>query len=209
MEVRRQSLILVGALLLLLAAFAFFQRSSVPISKDDAANFALADASVYLQKNYLGKDTLMRVVDQSELGGGKFAVGIEIVANPHSACPTVERLDYELMPVAFSRPPQMLVKDCETHPVLRREQAIINSAKFDGISQLVAADGRACAFPVPLLETQSERDYCPFADFAALKQFELNAALPTGSWLLQWEAGSDRVLLALDPSGKEVARKKA
>ncbi|MFA6049395.1 MAG: hypothetical protein WC792_05630 [Candidatus Micrarchaeia archaeon] len=206
---RRHSLFLVVALVALLAGLAFLQQAQGGLSAKGAESFALQDAALYLQKNYAGKETQMRAVETRPLDGGRFAVGIEIAANPHSPCPTVERLDYELMPVAQPRPPQMLVKDCETHPILRREQAIINSAKFEGISQLVAADGRACAFAVPLLETAAEKEYCPFAGFAALKQFELNAALPTGSWLLQWEAGSEKVLLALDPAGREVARKKA
>ncbi len=196
---------LVAIFLAVLLSFAiFFKPSQGAFEGQSAQTLALVDAKEYASKNYPGVQTAISAIEANELGGSRWAVAVEIVSNPHSSCPQVERLDYEMMPISIVRKDKP-VKDCDVHPITRREQALINSAKFDGIAQMVVGGAAGCAFQVPFFES-NEKEYCPFADFAALKNFAVEQSLSRGAWAIQWASGGKKVFIALDSSGNEVAR---
>ncbi len=204
-KLQRQSLLLLALILAVLLAFAlFFKPSQEALGEQSAKTLALVDAKEYASKNYLGVQTAISAIEAKEIVGSRWAVAVEIVSSPHSPCPQVERLDYEMMPISIVRKARP-VKDCETHPITRREQALINSAKFGGIAQMVVGGAAGCAFQVPFFES-NEKEYCPFADFSGLKNFAAQNLLSEGSWVVSWQSGSQKIILALDSSGAEIAR---
>ncbi len=202
---KTKSILLVALLLAFFLAFATVLKPQSAVQDlDGAKKLALDNAKEYLAKNYAGVETTVAPVEARIVQGGKFTIVIEIVSKPHTSCPQVESLEYELMPITLVRQ-EKPIKDCEEHPIGRREQALINSAKLEGISQ-TATRGYGCAFAFPFKESEA-KDYCPQADLASLASFASENGLQAGSWIVMWKRDSQTALVALGQSGAEVARK--
>ncbi|MFQ5406321.1 MAG: hypothetical protein ACE5DI_04145 [Candidatus Micrarchaeia archaeon] len=202
---RERIVVLILLFLALLLVFTFFLSPSLPknLSQQDAWDLVLNDVQVYKQQKYPAQTASFELVRADALSDGRWRALVDIAVNEHSSCPKVERLEYELMPIVITRS-EMLVADCLEHPVNRREQALINSAKSGRLSGFVTEGAVGCAFKLPF-DFDSDREYCPFADFNKLNLFASQNNLQNGYWIVLWVKGARERLLAFNPLGEEAA----
>ena len=199
MASKRQKMLfyLAGSFFLILFVYALLSMVTAPqqISREDAVRFSLEDAS----KHYFGnEDIYVKSVAYDERTR-QWGVVIEVIGNSHSACPAVDRLEYTLMPIS-SRPPKPVIDDCDSHPIFRREQALINSAKHQSVSELVTQGALGCAFKLPLNPSEV-RSYCSFADTPGIESFAATYGIQDSYWVAQWTLDGESKFVALDTRG--------
>ena len=167
-----------------------YQQSNAIVDESQAVRFVLADV-----KDFQGD---VRVLFSSQ-SGSKWAVSILMTSNPHSACPTMEKRDYALLPVSFR--PEKIISSCEKRvPIVYREEALIDSAK------LLSFSGQAygCAFKNSEFNAQAALEYCPRLDFAAYNSF--SQELPQDAWGVFWTDGLAQKFVALDSAAQVLKR---
>jgi len=200
---REKSLLWFGAVLfsviILYALFSVAAKPQQAFSRDDAAKFALEDAA----KRYAGAEFEVESAAFDE-PSGQWKIVLAVVRNGHSACPTVDQVEYSLMPIS-SRPAKPVISDCGIRLVFRREQALINSAKQSSISPLVASGASGCAFQFPISDDKAARAYCSFVDLQGIRAFASSNSIPSGAWVAQWTLSGESKLIAMDSAGKVLA----
>ena len=188
----KKILLLIAILLVSLLAYSFWQPAITPLTKEDAERIILSDLSSEIAS---GAD--VRIVETSGLDG-RWSADVIVSFNPHSPCPTIERRVYTLMPIKHR--PEMIISDCRTRtPITLREEALINSAKFESVKLVAgASDAYGCAFKVKDFDATTAFDYCPKLDG---RIFEFVKGLPEEVWMIQWtsEKLNQTMFIALDP----------
>jgi len=169
------------------------------LSAEDAVRFSIEDAS----KAY-GTAAVFKIVSVSCSGGNKCNVVLEAIKNGHSACPTVDLLEYSLMPIA-SRPAKPIIGDCNARPAFRPEQALINSAKHASVYSFVANGAFGCAFKLPIASFSEARSYCSLVDSSGIQSFASSNSLPAGAWVAQWTLAGESKFVGLDSTGNVIA----
>ncbi|MBI5635613.1 hypothetical protein HY993_01470 [Candidatus Micrarchaeota archaeon] len=125
---------------------------------------------------------------------GQWEVKTKITLSPHSACPQVYLRDYKLLPISPSLNKQV-VKDCTANtPLALPEEAII--ASKDLIQVKALSSPQACGYSLPLNPVDAA-EYCPFADYAQLRQFA-DSLQSNARFVTEWRSNQTILRIALD-----------
>ncbi|MFH0836191.1 MAG: hypothetical protein V1834_03445 [Candidatus Micrarchaeota archaeon] len=157
--------------------------------------------STVIQDVYKDYPTDVEVRVLSESGSDKnWKFKLLITQSPHSACPTLEVRDYELLPLRFR--PESLIKDCTANtPITYREEALIHSAQADSFAQ--GAFG--CAFTLKDFDLTKAFEYCPALDKNEFGEFA--SGLDENSWVIQWTKEGTAKFIALDKNANVLKSK--
>jgi len=175
-------------------------------SAKDAVDASLKDAQQFAAQSYPGTETYIEVASASN-ASGKWKVEMFLSIAPHSRCPAMQKLYYELFPVTLRNETVVSANYCNARPISVAPDAIADSyAGSPAVRQAVTGGYLACAFRLPVSDAQAASSYCPAVDAAAIADFASKNSLPSGTWVAQWyRQSSDSYLVALDSSGKVLA----
>lgn len=183
---------LVVFLVLLLLTYALFTPTANDgeLTSTQAIDLVLQDLK-YLEDQ--GNELKVEQVTQSEKYG--WEITMRITDAPHSFCPTVIKRFYTLSPFGF-RPEDVIINCNEKHPILYREEALINSGLLSEVRALPNA--RGCAFYVGenAVDLKSSKQYCPWIQVDELTNFV--QGVPPESWVVHWSNNEKFVLIAFD-----------
>jgi hypothetical protein len=168
----------------------------------DAVDATLKDAQQFAKDSYPNAETYIGVASATN-ASGKWNVEMFLSIAPHSRCPAMQKLYYELFPVTLRNETVVAANDCHSRPVSVAPDAIADSyANSKGARQAESMGYAACAFQLPLLDVAAATKYCPAVDSASIADFASKNALKEGSWVVQWyKKASDNYLVALDSAG--------
>jgi hypothetical protein len=193
----------------LLIGIAMFSApaSSTGFTIKDAVDASMKDAQKFASDNYPGSETYLEVASSSNLTG-KWEITMYLTIQPHSRCPAMQKLYYELFPLTLRNETVVAANDCHIRPVSFAPDAIADSyAASPGARQAHSSGYLACAFRLPIVDTAKAVSYCPSADLAAIQDFSSKNSLGSGNWVVQWyKDASDSFLVGLDSSGAAVAQ---
>ena len=172
----------------------------------DAVDASLKDAQQFAAQNYPGKDIYLEVASVSN-STGKWRVEMFLSIEPHSKCPAMQKLYYELFPVTLRNETMVVANYCNARPISVAPDAIADAyAGSPAARQAGTAGYLACAFRLPVSDVSAAIKYCPAADFTAIADFGSKNSLKDGNWVVQlYKQSSDSYLVALDSAGKVVA----
>ncbi len=197
--------ILVVVVLIAVAMLTTPPRNTAFTSKD-AVDASLKDAQQFAAVGYPGAETYIEVTSASN-ASGKWKVEMRLSIAPHSRCPAMQKLYYEMFPVTLRNETVVAANDCHARPISVAPDAIVDSyADSAGARQAQSIGYAACAFQIPLSDVAAATNYCPAVDNASIADFASSNALKDGSWVVQWyRKASDSYLVALDSSGSLLA----
>lgn len=172
----------------------------------DAVDASLKDAQQFAADNYPGTETYIEVASASN-ASGKWKVEMFLSIAPHSRCPAMQKLYYELFPVMPRNETVVAANYCNSRPVNVAPDAIADSyAGSPAVRQAETGGYLACAFRLPVSDAQEAARYCQAVDTAAIADFASKNALSNGAWVVQWyKQSSDNYLVALDSAGNVLA----
>lgn len=202
---------LVVAVLFVLGGLAYLATNQPhglgQFTRDDAISTARNDATGFLTASYGQAEQNIDVLS-ANFADGKWKVVMDVTINPHSYCPEVTRLSYEMFPIAFRNETIVSSRECYSRPITRKAEAIIDSyANSPKVRQLASSGYLACGFEYPITNAASESAYCYFIDAKAIASFATSKAIPAGDWIVQWTVpGKASYFVALDNSGTIVAQ---
>jgi hypothetical protein len=154
----------------------------IPLSLQEAKDFVSTDLQPLAEK---GGD--YRFVNIREKDGS-WEAEVLVAENPHSACPTLARRTYVLMPFSFR--PESIISNCNYRKglLVYREEALINSAQTSPAKEFIAgaSDAYGCAFKLSDFNEESALEYCKGLDVNAFRDFSKNAE--PDSWIVMWTA---------------------
>ena len=198
------------ALILLIAAVLFLVTVTSPKSAEDftardASDTAVKDANAALNSQYGLKERIVSVLSTS-YDGEKWHVALEAVIGPHSPCPEVQRITYEMFPIVSRNETLVRSSECYSRPITRRAEAQMDSYANSAKVRDKAAQGYlACSFSYPLTNLTAEREYCYFLDEAGLASFASKRGILPGAWVVQWSVpGRESFFVALDGDGRVI-----
>lgn len=117
-----------------------------------------------------------------------------VAINPNSKCPSLVKMEYNLDPI-YSRN-EFLVKDCKViGPLIQSEEAIIVSAKDEGVQDFISKGARACASKFGSVDVVC----CPLL-WSGVDDFTKNLKRDP-YWIVLWQHDSEKKFIALDELG--------
>ena len=172
----------------------------------DAVDASLKDAQQFAAQNYPNTDTYLEVAFVSN-ATGKWKIEMFLSIEPHSKCPAMQKLYYELFPVTLRNETIVPMGYCNARPISVAPDAIVDAYSGSPAVRQAVTDGYlACAFRLPVSDVAAATKYCPDADIAAITDFGSKNSLSAGNWVVQWyRKSSDNYLVALDSAGKVLA----
>lgn len=179
---------------------------STAFTSRDAVDASLKDASQFAADNYPAQDTYIEVASASN-ASGKWKVEMFLSIAPHSKCPAMQKLYYELFPVTLRNETVVATNYCNARPVSVAPDAIADAYAGSPAARQAETTGYlACAFRLPIFDDAAAAKYCPAIDTAAIADFASKNSLKEGDWAVQWyKASSDNYLVALDSAGTVLA----
>lgn len=177
------AVLVVAAVLL----FSFFSSSAQPLSHDQAVQFVLDDVAPLSSGGVSA-----RVVDVRAMAQNRWDVDVLLTRGAHTACPSVEKRFYSLLPVGYRSEP--LVSSCSPPVSIHyREEALIASVPFaPGPSQ-----GYGCAFFLGSFDLSAAAAYCDGFSPDGFAAF--SADLPANAWVVAWTNQGVTSYVALSP----------
>lgn len=168
----------------------------------DAVDASLKDAQQFATDNYPNTETYIEVASASN-SSGKWKVEMFLSVAPHSRCPAMQKLYYELFPVTLRNETIVAAKYCNARPISVAPDAIADSyANSAAARQAESVGYSACAFMLPLSDIATAAKYCPSIDSTAIADIASKNALKDGSWVVQWyKPASNNYLVAMDSAG--------
>lgn len=182
--------ILVLSLFVLLGvvAFSYLASTESALTQTQAVDVVLEDV-----RPLEAQGISSRVVD-SRLENGKWAVDVLLTRRAHTACPSVEKRFYTLLPIGFRSEP--VVSSCSPPVAIAyREEALIRSAA----DAAFFSQGYGCAAYWPDFDASAWASYCASPDAAAVQSFA--AGLPQNAWLVTFTHQNATAFFAYSPGG--------
>jgi hypothetical protein len=193
-----------AAVAVVLVAFAYLPKPApTPLATADAERLALNDA----RNSYPAAE--LRVLDSSDLGGGRWKVRVKVALAAHTYCPSVRVREYELLPIFFRE--EEVVKDCRaaTGPIVYEEEALLRSLEFPAARDAAQRGQYGCALrssALPGLPAECSAAGSLLASLAA--------RAPETAWLVAWvprpiPLGDELLGVALDSTGRVLLAERA
>ncbi len=175
-------------------------------TQKDAVDASLKDAQKFASDSYPSTETYIEVASASN-ATGKWRVEMFLSIEPHSKCPAMQKLYYELFPVTLRNETIVAAGYCNARPISVAPDAIADSyAGSPAVRQAETTGYLACAFMLPISDGQAAAKYCPAVDAAAISDFASKSSLKAGNWVVQWyRQSSDNYLVGLDSAGAVLA----
>jgi hypothetical protein len=175
-------------------------------TQKDAVDASLKDAQQFASDSYPGTETYIEVASASN-STGKWKVEMFLSIAPHSKCPAMQKLYYELFPVTLRNETVVAANYCNARPISVAPDAIADSyAGSPAVRQAGTMGYLACAFMLPITDGQAAARYCPAIDAAAISDFASKNALKNGNWVVQWyKKSANNYLVGLDSAGAVLA----
>ncbi|MFA5246306.1 MAG: hypothetical protein WC408_00260 [Candidatus Micrarchaeia archaeon] len=175
-------------------------------SEKDAIDASLQAAISFASDNYKGLESQLEIISASNKSG-KWSITMMLTVLPHSRCPEMQRLTYELYPITLRNDTIVSSKDCHARPVTNAAEAIIASyAGSSTVRQLESGGYQACGFTVPIANVSQKKNYCDALDENSTLEFTQKNRLPEGTWVVQWYfSGKSSYFVAVDSGGIVIA----
>jgi len=206
--VKRRPAIFAILVVIVLVAIAMLTAPSqnTGFTAKDAVDASLKDAQQFAAQNYPNADTYLEVASVSN-ATGKWKIEMFLSIAPHSKCPGMQKLYYELFPVTLRNETMVALNYCNARPISTAPDAIVDAYAGSPAARQAETTGYlACAFMLPVSDVAAAAKYCPAVDVAAIADFGAKNSLAAGNWVVQlYKQSSDSYLVALDSAGKVVA----
>ena len=203
----RRPIIFAVLVIIVLVAIAMLTAPSQSheFTQNDAVDASLKDAQKFASDNYPGTETYIEVASASN-ATGKWNVEMFLSIAPHSKCPAMQKLYYELFPVTLRNETVVAANYCNARPISVAPDAIADAYAASPAARQAETGGYlACAFRLPIAGAAAAK-YCPAVDPTAIADFVSKNSLKDGNWVVQlYRKSSDSYLIALDSAGKVLA----
>lgn len=186
----KQTVLILSVVLVLWLAFNYLSPTQAkPLDAGQAKAFVLDDV-----KNIAAEKRVLEVLQQE----GEWNVDVLLSFNAHSACPTLKKRAYKLLPIRYRE--ETIVGNCIPKSVISYpEEALITSSPLVQHSKSQGAYG--CAF---YLDKKDEQYSCDKLDKPAFDEFTIG--LSKDAWVVYWTDGLQKTFLALDRNANLIKR---